>query len=73
MKNIIETLFTTDEILKLQKLYDDAIIDFNYEVEINPFACIDYFYITEFVNTKFENLSTSLASEITNEITNYLL
>lgn len=73
MKNIIETLFTTDEILKLQKLYDGAINDFNYEVETDPFAYIDYFYITEFVNSKFENLSTSLATEITNEIINYLI
>ena len=73
MKNIIETLFTANEILKLQELYNDAINDFNYEVEINPFACIDYFYITEFVNTKFEDLSTSLATEITNEIANYLI
>lgn len=73
MKNIIKTLFTTDEIVKLQELYDSAMNDFNYEVETNPFASIDYSYITEFVNTKFENLSSSLASEITNEIVDYLI
>ena len=71
--NIINTLFTENELIQLSDLYNDAIKDFNYEVEINPFAYPDYSDITDFINDKFENLTDKLAKELTNEVTNYII
>ena len=71
--NIVTTLFTENEIVQLIELYNEAIRQFNYVVETDPFAYPDFSDITDFINNKFEQLTDKLAKELTNEVVNYLI
>ena len=71
--NIVTTLFSENEIVQLTELYSEAIRQFNYDIEINPFAYPDHSEITDFINNKFEQLTDKLAKELTNEIVSYLI
>ena len=55
--------------------FDDLIVDYNaYNKDVILGICDFVESNCPFIKSiKFENLSTSLASEITNEITNYLI
>lgn len=45
MKNfndfLINSLFTVNEIEALEEFFDNAIVEFNHEIEINPFATLE--------------------------------
>ena len=66
-------VFSEIEMQELENLYNEALINFYEDLEVNPFASVDEYPIEKYITDKFKVLPKKMVNNLVQEVVNQFI